>query len=58
MWIDDLGEARDPAAELARNGVLSRAQIDAALGYRATYADEIQARIDLHRSETQAAAER
>jgi hypothetical protein len=58
MWIDDLGDGGDPAAELAGDGVLSRAQIDAALGYRAAYLDEIQARIDLHRSETQAAAER
>jgi hypothetical protein len=58
MWIEDLGEAPDPAGELAADDVLSRAQIDAALRYRAAYPEEIEARIDLHRSETQAAAAR
>ena len=58
MWIDDLGSANDPAAELAADGVVPRAQIDAALAYRATYPDEIQARIELHRSETAAAEAR
>ena len=57
MWIDDLGSIKDPAAELAADGVVSRPQIDAVLAYRAAYPDEIQARIELHRSET-AAAER
>lgn len=56
MWIEDLGEAPDPAGELAADDVLSRAQIDAALRYRAAYPDEIQARIDLHRSHTAAAS--
>jgi hypothetical protein len=55
MWIDDLGPLDDPATELASDGVVSRSQIDAALAYRATYRDEIRARIDLHRSETTAA---
>jgi hypothetical protein len=55
LWIDDLADAADPAAELAADGVLSRAQIDAAQRYRAAYPDEIQAKIDLHRSETTAA---
>src|SRR3954447_20420820 len=50
MWIEDLGPADDPAAELAGDGVVSRAQIDAALAYRAVYPDEVRARIDLHRS--------
>jgi hypothetical protein len=58
MWIDDLGSLEDPATELASDGVVARPQIDAALAYRATYADEIQARIDLHRSETTAAEAR
>jgi hypothetical protein len=58
MWIDDLGTTQDPAAELAADGVATRAQIDAALAYRAAYPDEIQARIDLHRSDTQAAEAR
>jgi hypothetical protein len=58
LWIDDLGSANDPAAELAADGVVSRTQIDAALAYRAAYPDEIQARIELHRSETAAAEAR
>jgi hypothetical protein len=58
MWLDDLAAATDPAAELVADGVVSRAQADAVLAYRATYPDEIQARIDLHRSETAAAQTR
>ena len=58
MWIDDLGERADPAAELAADGTLARPQIDAALAYRSMYPEEIQARIDLHRSETAAAEAR
>lgn len=52
MWIDELGSVNDPAPELAADGIVTRAQIDAALGYRAAYSDEVQARIDLHRHET------
>jgi len=58
MWIDDLGAVNDPASELACDGVVSRAQIDAVLAYRAAYPDEIQARLDLHRIETAAAEAR
>ena len=58
MWIDDLGPVDDAAAELALDGVVTRPQIDAVLAYRAAYPDEIQARIDLHRSETAAAEAR
>ena len=58
MWIDDLGPVRDPAAELATDGVVSRPQIDSVLAYRAAYADELQARIDLHRSDSAAAEAR
>lgn len=57
MWIDDLAAVKDPAKTLARDGVVTRAQIDAALRYRAAYPEEIQARIDLHRSHTTAAAQ-
>ncbi len=57
MWLDDLSSA-DRATELAGDGVVSRAQIDAALAYRSDYPAEIQARIDLHRSATAAARER
>ncbi len=58
MWIDDLEPVGDAAAELVSDGILTRAQIDAALQYRSAYPDEIQARIDLHRSDTQAAQAR
>ena len=58
MWIDDLGPVKDPAAELAADGAVSRAQIDAALAYRIAYPDEIDARIELHRSDTAAAEAR
>jgi hypothetical protein len=58
MWIDDLGPVKDLVAELASDGIVTRAQIDAALDYRVAYPDEIQARIELHRSETAAAAAR
>jgi hypothetical protein len=56
MWIDDLPPVKDPAKTLANDGVVTRAQIDAALRYRAAYPDEIQARIDLHHSHTSAAS--
>jgi hypothetical protein len=55
MWIDDLAGVADPAAALAVESALTRPLIDAALGYRATYPDEIMARIELHRRETAAA---
>ena len=58
MWLDDLGPVDDPVAEFASDGVVARPQIDAVLAYRAAYPDEIQARIDLHRSETAAAEAR
>jgi hypothetical protein len=58
MWLDDLGSVEDPAAELAADGVVSRPQVDAARAYRAAYPDEIQARIDLHHSDTAAAEAR
>lgn len=58
MWIDEIGPVNDPAAELASDGVVSRAQIDSALAYRAAYPDEIQARIALHLADTTAAASR
>ena len=58
MWIDDLGYSPDAAAELAADEIVARSQIDAVLAYRATYPDEIQARIDLHRSTTAAAEAR
>lgn len=57
MWLDDLDTA-DSAAELAADGVVARHQIDAALAYRSAYPEEIQARIDLHRTMTASAEAR
>lgn len=58
MWIDDLGPVDDPPSALTADLAITRAQVDAALRYRADYPDEIQARIDLHRAETAAAGAR
>ncbi|MCH9669426.1 MAG: CopG family transcriptional regulator [Actinomycetia bacterium] len=58
VWIEDLGPGDDPAANLISDGLLTRAQVDAALAYAAAYPDEIRARIDLHRYETRAAHSR
>jgi hypothetical protein len=58
MWIDDHGPVKDPANELAADGIVSRSQIDAVLAYRAAYPNEIQTRIELHHSETTAAEAR
>jgi hypothetical protein len=52
MWADDLRAEGDPADLLVAESGLSRAQVDAALRYRAAYPDEIAARIELHRHET------
>lgn len=56
MWIEDLSDERESLAVLVEESKLTRAQIDAALRYRAGYPDEISARIDLHRQETAAAS--
>lgn len=56
MWVEDLGAEPDPVAALVSDSVLARPQIDAALGYRAAYPDEIDARIELHRRGTAAAS--
>ncbi len=58
MWIDDLGDDTNPAETLATDGIAARHQIDAALAYRSDFSDEINSRIELHRSETAAAAGR
>lgn len=58
MWVEELAVAGDPADALVGESVLSRPQVDAALGYRAAYPDEIAARIELHRRETAAAEAR
>ncbi len=56
MWVDDLGAEMDPVEGLVEESVLTRSQMEAALRYRAAYPDEIEARIELHRRETSAAA--
>jgi hypothetical protein len=56
MWVEDLSDEADPVAALVEESVLTRAQIEAALRYRAAYPDEIDARIELHRQETAAAS--
>ena len=56
MWIDDLASEPDPAAVLSEESTLTRAQLDAALRYRAAYPHAIEARIELHRQETAAAS--
>lgn len=55
MWLEDLSADPDPAAALAADSGLTRAQIEAALRYRAAYPEEISARIELHERETAAA---
>jgi hypothetical protein len=55
MWVEDLSTEPDPIAVLVEESALSRAQVDAALRYRAAYPDEIDARVELHRQETAAA---
>lgn len=52
MWAEDLAAEPDPVATLVADAALSRSQVDAALRYRASYPDEIAARIELHRRET------
>jgi hypothetical protein len=58
MWVEDLADESDAAAALAKDDILTRPQIDAALRYRAAYPEEIAARIELHRRETAAADRR
>jgi hypothetical protein len=55
MWLDDLEGEPDPRGTLLEDSTLTRSQLDATLRYRATYPDEIEARIELHRRETAAA---
>jgi hypothetical protein len=52
MWLDDLAAEPHPPAALVEDSTLTRAQVDAALRYRAAYPDEIAAHIELHKRET------
>ena len=56
MWIEDLATEPDPVEALVGDSNLIRPQIEAALRYRASYPDEIEARIELHRRETAVAS--
>ena len=56
MWVEDLGAEQDPVAGLAEESVVTRAQVEAALRYRAAYTGEVDARIELHRRESADAA--
>lgn len=56
MWVQDLAGDCEPVSALPAESIVTRAQIEAALRYGAAYPDEIAARIELHRSETAAAA--
>lgn len=56
MWADDLAWEGDPVALLAEEHALARPLIEAALRYRDAFPDEVDARIELHRAETAAAA--
>jgi hypothetical protein len=58
MWVDDLSADGESVDALVAESALTRPQVDAALGYRAAYPDEIAARIELHRRETAAAEAR
>ena len=49
---------RRPDSKLVADGVVSRPQIDPVLAYQAPYPEEIQARVDLHGTETPTAEAR
>jgi hypothetical protein len=56
MWFEDLAAEADPTTALIGESALTRPQIEAALRYRGAYPDEIEARIELHRQETDTAS--
>jgi len=58
MWVNDIGGSDDAARTVAEETLLTRPQVDAALRYRTAYPDEVDARIELHRSETAVASSR
>jgi hypothetical protein len=58
MWVDDLATEGESVETLIAESALTRAQVDAALRYRAAYPDEITAHIELHRRETAGAEAR
>jgi hypothetical protein len=56
LWVEDLAAVQDPIDALVEESVFTRPQIDVALRYRAAYPDEIDARIELHRQDTDSAS--
>lgn len=56
LWLEDLSREGDPMEALLRESDLTRAQVEAAVRYGSTYPDEVQARIMLHRGETDRAS--
>ncbi|KXO99202.1 ribbon-helix-helix protein, CopG family [Tsukamurella pseudospumae] len=54
MWLDDLEDEDDPAQALVDEAPITRAQVDATIGYRNAFPVEVSARIALHRMDTAA----
>ncbi|EQD59867.1 CopG domain protein DNA-binding domain protein [mine drainage metagenome] len=55
MWVDEVLRGGTDVDTLVAESALTRPQVDAALRYRSSYPDEIDARIELHRRESVAA---
>lgn len=69
LWLEEIASADSPdrtdspdrshnADELVADGVVTRAEVDAAIAYAAAFPDEIAARLELHRYESGLAATR
>lgn len=58
LWVDELDGEGDAQRLLVDDGVVTLAQIETALAYRSDYPAEVEARIALHRSVTDAADQR
>jgi hypothetical protein len=56
LWFRDLAWEPDPVGALLEESDLTRAQVEAAVRYDSAYPDEIEARIELHRGETDRAS--
>jgi len=57
LWLEDLSSAAGPVDALLGESDLTRAQVEAAVRYGSAYPDEIRARIELHRAETDRASQ-
>jgi len=56
LWLEDLSREPDAVGAVLGESDLTRAQVEAAVRYGSAYSDEIQARIGLHRGETDRAS--